>query len=190
MGRTAGRNGEAGRFLAWFWSRRSSPGWHWTRPERTNLLGFGLWQRTSAALAAAKRRSVRQADRETSTWARHPDLIACAHRRLFPAQNHRRGWPHLQQRRSHNAVARPVSRRLAVHVPLEETPIKIVSLSPRLTIFSCVSGVTSPFCKQGYWLCFHSHWIPARSQPYMHWVRWTKLSGEEKTGSKRLSFPL
>src|SRR5207302_11270097 len=92
MGCVIGRNDGTARFLAWFWSRRASPGWRWTQRERTNLLEFGLRQRTYSALAAAKRRSARQAYRETSTWARHPDLIARAYRRLFPTPyRHRRG---------------------------------------------------------------------------------------------------
>src|SRR5579883_3300856 len=104
----AGRNDRAARFLAWFWPRRASSGWHWTRRERAYILGVGFRQWASAALAATKRRSFWQAYRKAQTWARHPDLIARAHRRLFPAQNHRRGWPHLQQRYAHNAVARPI----------------------------------------------------------------------------------
>src|SRR5260370_24760924 len=96
MGCAIGRNDGPARFLAWFWSRRASPGWRWTRRERTNLLEFGLRQRTYSALAAAKRWSARQAYRETSTWTPHPDLIARASRRLFPTPYPHRRRPYLQ----------------------------------------------------------------------------------------------
>src|SRR5690349_6722728 len=97
MGCAAGRNDGSTRFLAWFWSRRTSPGWHWTRRERTNLLEHCLRLRASSALVAAKRWCARQTYRETSTGARYSDLIACAYRWLFPTPYYHRCGPYFEQ---------------------------------------------------------------------------------------------